>query len=253
MIILKSKREIEIMRQAGRIVAECHALLAETIRPGITTKKLDEMVERHIVKSGAIPSFKGHHGFPASICVAINDVVCHGFPTDLPLQGGDIVTLDIGALFQGYHGDSAWTYGVGEITKEARKLMEIGRQSLFIGIEQAIKGNHLGAIGFSIQRFIESEGYNVVRDFCGHGVGQELWEEPREVLHYGNNPKEGIKLKAGMTLAIEPIITAGKYYTTIDNDGWTARTADGSLSVQYEHSIVITENGPEILTALPGA
>ncbi len=247
MIVLKSKREIEIMRKAGKVVAECHGLLAEAIKPGVTTKHLNEIVEEHILKSGATPSFKGHHGFPSSICVATNDVVCHGFPLDKPLLGGDIVTIDIGAFFQGYHGDSAWTYGVGEISQEAKDLMSIGHQALFIGIEQAQKGNNIGLIGYTIQQYVEARGYGVVRDFCGHGLGQELWEEP-QILHYGNNPKEGVRCKPGMTIAIEPIITLGKWHTMLDDDGWTARTVDGSLCVQYEHSIVITENGPEILT-----
>jgi methionyl aminopeptidase len=236
------------MREAGRIVAECHAALAEQVRPGVTTLQLDALVERMIRQRGAIPSFKGHHGFPNSICVAVNDVICHGIPSARPLNEGDVLTIDIGARYQGFHGDSAWTYAVGEVSPQIRRLMEETREALFLGIEQARVGRTVGDIGHAIQSFAESKGYGVVREFTGHGVGRELWEEP-VVPHYGK-PGAGHPIQVGMTLAIEPMLTLGTWRAKIDSDGWTARTADGSICVQYEHTVAVTEDGPVILTAL---
>lgn len=243
---LKSPSELALMREAGRIVAECHAALADQVRPGVSTLELDAMVERMIRERGAIPSFKGHEGFPGSICVAVNDVICHGIPNDRPLEDGDVITIDIGARYQGYHGDSAWTYGVGEVSPRIQQLMDDTRQSLFLGIEQARVGNRIGDIGHAIQAFAEPRGYGVVREFTGHGVGQDLWEEP-VVPHYGK-PAAGRTLRPGMTLAIEPMLTLGAWRSQIDDDGWTARTIDGSICVQYEHTVVVTEEGPVILT-----
>lgn len=248
MIKIKTPQELALMRQAGRIVAECHAALAEAVRPGVTTLALDEMVERMIRQRGATPSFKGHHGFPGSICVAVNEVICHGIPSEEPLRLGDVITIDIGANYQGYHGDSAWSYAVGEVSPKVRQLMEDTLQSLYIGIEQARVRNRVGAIGHAIQSFAEPRGYGVVREFTGHGVGQDLWEEP-VVPHFGK-PTGGRLLKAGMTLAIEPMLTLGTWRSEVDHDGWTARTMDGSICVQYEHTIAVTEEGPVILTAL---
>jgi methionyl aminopeptidase len=236
------------MREAGRIVAECHAALAEQVRPGVTTLELDALVERMIRRRGAIPSFKGHHGFPNSICVAVNDVICHGIPSARALNEGDVITIDIGACYQGFHGDSAWTYAVGEVSPQIRRLMEETREALFLGIEQARVGRTVGDIGHAIQSFAESKGYGVVREFTGHGVGRELWEEP-VVPHYGK-PGAGHPIQVGMTLAIEPMLTLGTWRAKIDSDGWTARTADGSICVQYEHTVAVTEDGPVILTAL---
>ncbi|MFZ5817198.1 MAG: type I methionyl aminopeptidase [Bacillota bacterium] len=248
MVKYKSPRELELMRRAGRIVAECHAALADRVRPGVTTRELDAMVEQMIRERGAVPSFKGHQGFPASICVAVNDVICHGIPNEQPLREGDVISIDIGARYEGYHGDSAWTYAVGEVSPRIRKLMEDTQRSLFIGIEQARAGNRVGDIGHAIQAFAEPLGYGVVREFTGHGVGEELWEEP-VVPHYGK-PGSGRPLAPGMTVAIEPMLTLGAWRATIDEDGWTARTLDGSVCVQYEHTVAITEEGPVILTAL---
>lgn len=246
MVELKSRRELALMREAGKIVAECHARIAERIRPGITTRELDREVERWIRKQGAKPSFKGHHGFPASICVALNDVICHGFPTDTPLTEGDVVSIDIGAYYRGFHGDSAWTYAVGKVPEDVRHLMEVGLQSLKLGIAAARAGNRIGDIGAAIQQEAEGKGYGVVREIVGHGVGRELWEEP-QVPHFGY-PGTGLRLKPGMVLAIEPMITAGTWQAQMDNDGWTARTQDGSLCVQYEHTVAITTAGAEVLT-----
>ncbi|HLO01539.1 MAG TPA: type I methionyl aminopeptidase [Symbiobacteriaceae bacterium] len=248
MIKLKSAREIALMREAGRIVAECHQILAEKVRPGVTTKELDKIIEAHIKRRGATPSFKGYNGFPGSICVAIDDVICHGFPAKERLVEGQLVTFDIGAFYKGYHGDSAWSYAVGEVRPEVRQLMERTHESLFIGIAQAKPGNRVGDISHAIQSFAEGFGYGVVRDFTGHGLGQDLHEEP-PVPHFGE-PGTGPLLRSGMTLAIEPMITLGTWESKVDRDGWTARTADGSVCVQYEHTVAITENGPEILTVL---
>ncbi|UHA73620.1 type I methionyl aminopeptidase [Paenibacillus sp. 481] len=248
MMILKSDQEIQIMRAAGRIVAECHAMLAEQIKPGVTTLALDQMVEKHIRSSGALPSFKGHHGFTASICVAKNDVICHGFPDTNPLLEGDVVTIDLGALYNGYHGDSGWTYAVGRVAPEIEQLMEVCHQSLLLGIEQAVVGNRVGDIGFAIDTYAERFGYGNVRQFTGHGLGQQLWEEPA-VPHYGKQGS-GPRLKKGLALAIEPMFTLGGWQAYVEEDGWTARTVDHSICVQYEHTIAITDNGPEILTKL---
>ncbi len=248
MIKLKSPREIEIMRDAGRIVAECHAMLAELVKPGVTTLELDDAVERRIRQLGATPSFKGHHGFSGSICTAINDVICHGIPDRKALREGDVITIDVGAFYKGYHGDSAWTYTAGAVSPEIQHLMDVTKECLFIGIDQARTGNHVGDIGHAIAERAKQAGMGNVRQFTGHGVGQELWEDPT-VPHYGS-PGTGALLRPGMTLAIEPMITLGGWRAKVDPDGWTARTVDGSICVQYEHTVAITEDGPMILTQL---
>jgi methionyl aminopeptidase len=248
LIKLKSPREIALLRDAGRIVAECHRRLAEQVRPDVTTGELDRMVEGWIREQGATPSFKGHHDFPGSICIAINDVICHGIPGKQRLHEGDIVTIDIGAYYKGYHGDSAWCYTVGQVSDQARALMETTKECLFAGIAQARAGNRIGDIGHAIQTLAEGRGYGVVREFTGHGVGQDLWEEP-QVPHFGQ-AGTGQTLRVGMVIAIEPMITTGDWRAKVDRDGWTARTVDGSLCAQYEHSLAITENGPVILTEL---
>jgi methionyl aminopeptidase len=247
LIQLKSAREIAIMRDAGRMVAECHAWLAERIEPGVSTKELDKQVEALIRKHGATPSFKGYNDFPNAICVAINDVICHGFAGPR-LKEGDIVTIDIGAYYKGYHGDRAWTYGVGAISETAAKLLAVTEHCLNLGIAQALKGKRTGDIGHAIQTYAEGLGYGVVREYMGHGVGQALHESP-SVPHYGS-PNTGALLRSGLTIAIEPMITTGDWHTKLDADEWTARTVDGSLCAQYEHTIAITEHGPEILTLL---
>lgn len=248
MIKLKSARELAIMREAGRIVAECHAALAERVQPGISTRELDRFIEKFLKERGATPSFKGYRGFPGSICVSVDDVICHGIPSSTRLRAGQVITIDVGAYYQGYHGDSAWTYAVGEISPEVQNLMEVTQQALYAGIAAAQPGNRIGDIGHAIQSVAEPHGYGVVRDFIGHGLGQELHEAP-EVPHYGT-PNTGFLLRPGMTIAIEPMITLGAYEVKVDADGWTARTVDGSICVQYEHTVAITENGPEIFTKL---
>jgi len=248
LIKLKSQREIAIMRDAGRIVAECHAALAEKVRPGVTTRELDRFVEQFLARYHATPSFKGYNGFPASICASVDDVICHGFPSNKKLKPGQVITIDIGAYYKGYHGDSAWTYAVGEVSPSVQELMRVTQEALYAAIAVALPGNRMGDIGHAIQTLAEAHGFGVVRDYIGHGVGQDL-HEPPEVPHYGT-PGTGLILRPGLTIAIEPMITLGDYHTKLDPDGWTARTVDGSICVQYEHTIAITENGPEILTKL---
>lgn len=220
MTILKSKREIDIMRKAGQIVAECHEMLKEVIKPGVTTLELDRLVEEKIRSRGAIPSFKGHNGFTASICASKNDVICHGFPDSIPLIEGDVITIDLGAFYNGYHGDSGWTYAVGEVSEEIKQLMRVCEHSLYIGIEQAYSGNRMGDIGFAIENEAKKYGYGNVKEFTGHGIGRELWEEPA-VPHFGNK-NTGVRLKNGMVLAIEPMLTLGDWRSYIEEDGWTA-------------------------------
>lgn len=247
MILIKSARELELMRRAGRLVAECHAALAERIRPGVTTAELDAFVEDYLRRRGGVPTYKGYRGFPASICASVNDVVCHGIPGRQRLREGDVITVDIGVTLEGYHGDSAWTYAVGQVSEQAQRLMEIGEACLMAGIDQARPGNRLGDVAHAIQSLAEGHGYGVVRDFVGHGIGRQLHEDP-DVPHFGK-PGTGVRLRPGMTLCIEPMITLGDWRVTIDDDGWTARTLDGSLCVQYEHTIAVTEGEAEILTA----
>ena len=246
-ILLRSRQQIAKMREAGRLVAETFELLRPLIRPGVTTKELDRVAEKYIRSRGATPAYKGYNGFPATICVAPNNVICHGFPSNTPLREGDIVGVDIGARLNGWYGDSCVTYAVGEIAPEARRLMDVTEEAMWRGIRAAHAGARLGDVGAAIQTYVESQGCSIVREWTGHGVGERLHEDP-SIPHYGK-PGTGIKLQPGFIFTIEPMVNAGGYETVLDRrDGWTVRTADGSLSAQFEHSIVITENGPEILT-----
>lgn len=248
MIILKSAKELEKMRVAGRMVAEILAMLKEQIAPGITTIELDRLAEKECRKRKAIPAFKGYGGFPYAVCSSPNEKVVHGFPDDRPLQDGEILSIDFGVLYDGFHGDSAFTAPVGEISKDARHLMKITEESLNKAIAASVVGGRLSDISYAVQSHVEKEGFSVVREFVGHGIGSKLHEAP-QVPNYG--PKgQGPRLKAGMTLAIEPMINAGKPGVKVLEDGWTAVTIDGELSCHFEHTIAITENGPEILTAL---
>ncbi|MCL6597787.1 MAG: type I methionyl aminopeptidase [Alicyclobacillus macrosporangiidus] len=248
MIVTKSRYEINLMREAGKVVAECHAALADFIRPGIRTKDIDAFVESFLLRHHMEPAQKGYRGYPFASCTSVNDVICHGFPGDYVLQEGDIITVDMVALHKGLHADSAWSYAVGEISDEARHLLTVTKNALFKGIEMAVVGNHISDIGHAIQTYVESEGLSVVREYIGHGIGREMHESP-EVLHYGP-PHRGPRIRKGMTFTIEPMVNTGTYETKLDPDGWTARTADGGLSAQYEHTLAITDNGPEILTQL---
>ncbi|MBP7072797.1 MAG: type I methionyl aminopeptidase [Clostridia bacterium] len=248
MISIKSPREIELMRIAGRIVAETHELLRKAIRPGITTLELDEIAEEYIRKRGAIPAFKDYNGFPASICSSINEQVVHGIPGPTVLKDGDIIGIDIGAVYDGYYGDAARTYGIGRIDKETERLLKVTEESFFKGIEYALPGNRLSDISHSIQKHVESNGFSVVRDFVGHGIGRNMHEDP-QIPNYGL-PHKGPRLAAGMALAIEPMVNQGKYAVKVREDGWTVVTADGKPSAHYENTIVITNGKPEILTLL---
>lgn len=248
MISIKSPREIELMRIAGRIVAETHELLREAIKPGITTLELDAIAEAYIIKCGAIPAFKDYNGFPSSICSSINEQVVHGIPGPIALKDGDIIGIDIGAVYDGYFGDAARSYGIGNIDRETERLLKVTEESFFKGIENALPGNRLSDISHSIQKYVESNGFSVVRDFVGHGIGKNMHEDP-QIPNYGL-PHKGPRLVAGMTLAIEPMVNQGKYAVKVLKDGWTVVTVDGKPSAHYENTIVITNDKPEILTLL---
>ena len=249
MIILKSKKEIEFMREAGKIVAYAHEVHREAIKPGISTFELDEIAYRAIVKHNASPSFKGYGGFPASICASKNDVVVHGIPRkDDILMEGDIISIDIGAEYKGYHGDAAKTHPVGKVTEDDARLIRETRESFYKGIEQALVGKRLSDISHAIQSHVEEFGFSVVREFVGHGVGRSLHEDP-QIPNYGP-PDRGPRLESGMVLAIEPMINQGTYKVQVLEDGWTVKTIDGKKSSHYEHTIAITDNGPDILTKL---
>lgn len=248
MITSKSKREIDFMRKAGEIVALAHQAVAEVIRPGITTGELDRIVEKVIRDHQATPSFKGYNGFPAAICASVNEVLVHGFPSKYALKEGDIISVDIGACYKGYHGDSAWTYAVGEVSEEAKHLMEVTKQSLYEGLKMVKAGVHLSDISNTIGEYVYSYGYSVPYEYTGHGIGANLHEDPA-IPNYGPKGKGPI-LKAGMTLAIEPMVHRGKPFTKVLDDDWTVVTKDGSLAAHYEHTVLVTEEGYEILTTI---
>jgi len=248
MIIRKSDFEIDLMRIAGRIVAETHQVLAKAIRPGVSTKELDQIAEDFIRSKGAIPSFLGYGGFPGSICTSINEELVHGIPSNRVLQEGDIISIDIGAEYKGYHGDSAWTYGVGNLSDLAKKLMKVTEESLYKGLEKATPNHRLSDISHAIQQYVEAHGFSIVREYVGHGIGQNLHEDP-QIPNYGP-PNRGPRLKPGMALAIEPMVNAGERYVKTLSDNWTVVTQDKSLSAHYEHTIIITDSGHEITTKL---
>ena len=246
-VTIKSPREIELMREAGRILAKTHEELAKNLRPGMSTWDIDHMGEEIIRSYGCIPSFKNYNGYPASICVSVNDEVVHGIPhKEHFLDEGDIVSLDAGGSYKGYHSDAARTYGIGEIDDDAKKLIEVTRQSFFEGIKFAKAGNHLNDISAAIQKYAESFGFGVVRDLVGHGIGSHLHEDP-EIPNFARKRK-GILLQPGMTLAIEPMITEGSYEVVWLDDDWTVMTEDGGWAAHYENTILITEGEPEILS-----
>lgn len=246
MIVLKSTREIEQMKEAGKILASIHKQLAKMIKPGITTWEIDEFVESYLKKAGATPEQKGYRGYKYATCASVNDEICHGFPRKEALKTGDIVTIDMVVNYQGALADSAWSYSVGQVSETAQKLLDVTKKALYVGIEQAQVGNRIGDIGHAIQTYVEGEGFTVVRDFIGHGIGAAIHEKP-DVPHYGQ-PGKGPRIKEGMVFTIEPMVNIGTYRMKMDNNAWTARTEDGELSAQYEHTIAITKNGPIILT-----
>ncbi|GAA3399708.1 type I methionyl aminopeptidase [Paenibacillus hodogayensis] len=246
MIVIKTKEQIAKMHRAGQLLAACHREIAKRIRPGVTTREIDEFAEAFVIAGGGTMEQKGYHGYPYATCASINDVICHGFPGERALADGDIVCIDMVVRLDGWLADSAWSYAVGTVGPEAKKLLEVTETSMYKGIEQAIAGNRLGDVSHAIQKYAEAQGFSVVRDFVGHAIGEEMHEEP-QVPHYGP-PGLGVRLKEGMVITIEPMINAGTYHSKIDADGWTARTVDGKLSAQYEHTVAITAEGPLILT-----
>ena len=250
MIPIKNEREISMMRQACKITAAARALAGEMVRPGVTTKEIDKAVHDFIVSLGATPSFLNYSGYPASACISVNQTVIHGIPDSRVLNEGDIVSIDVGAYFGGFHGDCAATFACGEISPEAKKLIDVTKQSFFEGIQFARQGNRVSDIGHAVQAYVETNGFSVVRDFIGHGVGANLHEEP-EVPNYGK-PGRGPRLIKGMTIAVEPMVNMGTHMVRVLQDGWTTVTADGKLSAHYENTVLITDGEPEILTVTEG-
>lgn len=248
MIILKSQREIDIMREAGRMVALTREEVKKHIKPGITTKALDEIAENFIISLGGIPSFKGYNGFPGSVCLSVNEEVVHGIPSNRVLKDGDIVSLDIGVYYKGYHGDSAWTYPVGTISKADEQLLEVTLQSLYEGLKMAKPGNRVSDISAAIEAYVKPYRYGIVEEFTGHGIGKSLHEDPY-VPNFGK-PGSGALLKPGMTICVEPMVNIGTKRVRILSDNWTTVTADKKNSAHFEHMIAITETGYEILTEL---
>lgn len=246
-VTIKSKKEIELMREAGKMLEEVHNKLADFVKPGISTLEIDQFGEKAIRDLGCVPNFLNYNGYPASICVSVNDEVVHGIPSkDRILQDGDIVSLDAGLIHEGYHSDAARTHAVGNVSEEAKRLIEVTKQSFFVGIKLAVPGNHLFDISEAIQKYVESNGYSVVRDLVGHGIGTHLHEDPQ--IPNFKQRRKGMKLRPGMTLAIEPMVNEGSYDVVWLDDDWTVVTEDGSLAAHYENTIVITEDGCEILT-----
>jgi methionyl aminopeptidase len=248
MVIIKSNHELAFMREAGRIVAITHAHLTERIKPGITTAELDALAYEIVTKHGATPSFLGYRGFPASLCVSVNAQLVHGIPGPRVLGEGDIVSMDFGAIYRGYHGDAATTVGVGDIGEKAKELIETTQEALQAGIAQAKAGHYLGDISYAIQSCAESRGFSVVRQYVGHGIGRDMHEDP-QIPNYGQAGR-GIQLKTGMTFALEPMVNMGSYRARVMDDNWTVVTEDGQLSAHFEHTIAITDGEPEILTRL---
>ena len=250
MIAIKNERELQVMRKACKITAAARALAGEMVRPGVSTEQIDKAVHDYIVSQGAKPSFLGYHGYPASACISVNDTVIHGIPGGYVLKEGDIVSIDVGAYYQGFHGDCAATFPCGAISTQAQKLIEVTKQSFFEGMRFATRGHRVSDISHAIQTYVESNGYSVVRSFVGHGVGAQLHEEP-EVPNFGQ-PGRGPRLIPGMTLAVEPMVNTGVYDVKVLKDGWTTVTADGKLSAHYENTVLITDGEPEILTVAEG-
>ena len=250
MITIKNGEELANMRHACKITAAARALAGEMVRPGVTTREIDKAVHDFIVSQGAKPSFLGYHGYPGSACISVNSTVIHGIPGGYVLQEGDIVSIDVGAYYQGFHGDCAATFPCGAISTQAQKLIDVTKQSFFEGIRLATRGHRVSDISHAIQTYVESNGFSVVRAFVGHGVGAQLHEEP-EVPNYGK-AGHGPRLLKGMTLAIEPMVNAGVYDVRVLKDGWTVLTADGKLSAHYENTVLITDGEPEILTVTEG-
>lgn len=246
MIIIKTEKEIEKMQTAADLLIQVHRALREEVKPGVSTLDLDRFVEKFITDRGGYPEQKGYQGFPFSICASVNDEICHGFPNERKLKDGDLLTIDMVVNVDGYLADSAWSYAVGNLSDEGKKLMTVTKECLYKAIDIVKPGTRLGDIGHIIQTHAEANGFSVVRDFVGHGIGKEMHEDP-QVLHYGK-PNRGMRLEEGMVFTIEPMINAGDWPIAMDKNGWTARTRDGSLSCQYEHTLAVTKDGVIVLT-----
>jgi methionyl aminopeptidase len=246
MITLKSQREIDMMKKAGELLARTHKEIAKRIKPGVSTWEIEEFVDRFLADNGATPEQKGYKGYEFATCASINDEICHGFPRKQPLQEGDIITIDMVVNLNGSLADSAWSYPVGKVKPETKRLLDVTKESLYKGIEQVKIGNRIGDIGPAIQTYVEEQGFSVVRNFIGHGIGPTIHEKP-EVPHFGL-PGKGPRIKEGMVFTIEPMVNTGGFETKMDNNGWTARTRDGSLSAQYEHTIAVTSDGIVVIT-----
>jgi len=246
MITIKDSREIELMKHAGHIVGLVHQKMAEVIRPGVTTKEINDICEKVIRDQGATPSFLNLYGFPGAVCTSVNDVVVHGIPSDYVLKDGDIISVDVGACWKGYHGDSAWTYAVGHASDDVKHLMKVTEESLYAGLAQVKPGNRVGDISHAVQEYLESHGCSTPRDYTGHGIGTEVHEDPN-VPNWGKAGR-GPRLRKGMCIAVEPMCHLGGEEVYTEDDGWTVRTADHSLAAHFEHTVVITDNGYEITT-----
>ena len=246
MITIKSEKEIELMREAGRMMSKTHQYLKTLVKPGITTEEINRLGEEYIISLGGVPTCKGYEGFPASICTSVNDEVVHGIPSKRKLKNGDIITLDLVIGYKGYQGDAAWTYAVGEIDDDKKYLMEHTEKALYEGLKKAIPGNRIGDISFAVQEYAEAHHLGVVRELCGHGIGKDMHEDP-EVPNFGT-PNTGPRLKPGMVICIEPMLTFGKRDVYVEEDEWTVRTLDDSPAAHYEHTVLITEDGYEVLT-----
>jgi methionyl aminopeptidase len=244
--VRRSAEELEKMRRAGKVVAEMHAVTREAAKPGVTTRDLDKLAREVLDRRGAKSNFLNYHGFPAVICTSPNDMIVHGIPGDYVLTEGDILSIDCGAIIEGYHGDAAFTMGIGEVSKEAAKLIEVTERSLWAAIDQMEEGNRISDIGHAVQTVAEAAGFSVVREYVGHAIGTAMHEEP-QVPNYGS-PGKGVKLRSGHVFAVEPMVNVGSPATRLLDDGWSVVTADGSLSAHWEHTIAITDNGPEVFT-----
>ena len=248
MIVLKSQREIKLMRHAGRLVAQAHQIVQKNVKPGVTTQTINDKVDAFIRDNDGIPSFKGYRGFPASVCISINEELVHGIPGSRRLGKGDVVSVDIGVIYKGFHGDSAWTYIVGDADDETQRLLDVTEASLEAGIQQARAGHHLSDIGHAVQTVVEDAGFSIVREYVGHGIGRQMHEDP-QIPNYGD-PGQGPVLKKGMTLAIEPMVCQGDWHTRVLEDKWTVISADRTLTAHFEHTVVVTDDGAQILTIL---
>jgi len=246
MIYYKSEEEIELIRESGEILSRAHGEIAREVKPGVKTTQLDKLAEEYILDNGGVPSFKDYNGFPYSLCISLNENVVHGFPSEVELKEGDIVSIDCGVFYKGFHSDCAYTYPIGEVSKEKEELLNVTKESLYKGIEKAVAGNRIGDVGFAIQQYVEEFGYSVVRELVGHGLGKNLHEAP-EVPNYGKRGR-GPKLKTGLVIAIEPMVNLGKKNIVQESDGWTIRTADRMPSAHYEHTVAIFQDKTEILT-----